>query len=158
MGQLCGPTQVFKTAQLWRIVSEGGKKRGHLQQQLYLHLPRTHPLLHVRPTKECFHLLLPRFSNPLSPICTGTFWKPFEGFSLVCFGCVYYKSETKHSTDYFYLALNWLVLMFLLLSISSPMLLIALAVYAGAFYIIHLKSLDSKLVVLGELSFKFGPV
>lgn len=34
--------------------------------------------------------------------------------------------------------------------ISSPMLLIALAVFAGAFYIIHLKSLESKLVVLGK--------
>ncbi|KAF7227023.1 prenylated Rab acceptor protein 1 [Nothobranchius furzeri] len=34
--------------------------------------------------------------------------------------------------------------------ISSPMLLIALAVYAGAFYAIHLKSLESKLVVLGR--------
>lgn len=34
------------------------------------------------------------------------------------------------------------------------MLLIALAVYAGAFYIIHLKSLESKLVVLGELSWQ----
>uniref|UniRef100_A0A3Q1EKA6 PRA1 family protein n=1 Tax=Acanthochromis polyacanthus TaxID=80966 RepID=A0A3Q1EKA6_9TELE len=31
--------------------------------------------------------------------------------------------------------------------ISSPMLLIALAVFAGAFYIIHLKSLESKLVL-----------
>lgn len=37
-----------------------------------------------------------------------------------------------------------------LLSISSPMLLIALAVFFGAFYIIHLKSLESKLVVFGE--------
>ncbi|XP_029307591.1 prenylated Rab acceptor protein 1 [Cottoperca gobio] len=34
--------------------------------------------------------------------------------------------------------------------ISSPMLLIALAVFAGAFYIIHLKSLESKLVILGK--------
>ncbi|KAG7476177.1 hypothetical protein JOB18_048181 [Solea senegalensis] len=34
--------------------------------------------------------------------------------------------------------------------ISSPMLLIALAVFAGAFYIIHLKSLESKLVVFGR--------
>ncbi|MFT7815842.1 prenylated Rab acceptor protein 1 isoform X2 [Arapaima gigas] len=34
--------------------------------------------------------------------------------------------------------------------ISSPMLLIALAVFVGAFYIIHLKSLESKLVVFGE--------
>lgn len=40
--------------------------------------------------------------------------------------------------------------MFPLFSISSPMLLIALAVFAGAFYIIHIKSLESKLVVLGE--------
>lgn len=30
------------------------------------------------------------------------------------------------------------------------MLLIALAVYVGAFYIIHLKSLESKLVVMGQ--------
>lgn len=34
--------------------------------------------------------------------------------------------------------------------ISSPMLLIALAVFAGAFYIIHLKSLENKLVVFGR--------
>ncbi|XP_075897290.1 prenylated Rab acceptor protein 1 [Nelusetta ayraudi] len=34
--------------------------------------------------------------------------------------------------------------------VSSPMLLIALAVYVGAFYIIHLKSLESKLVVMGK--------
>ncbi|XP_054904120.1 prenylated Rab acceptor protein 1 [Poeciliopsis prolifica] len=34
--------------------------------------------------------------------------------------------------------------------ISSPMLLIALAVFGGAFYIIHLKSLESKLVILGK--------
>ncbi|KAG9275967.1 prenylated Rab acceptor protein 1 [Astyanax mexicanus] len=34
--------------------------------------------------------------------------------------------------------------------ISSPMLLIALAVFVGAFYIIHLKSLESKLVVFGR--------
>ncbi|KAI3361180.1 hypothetical protein L3Q82_013375 [Scortum barcoo] len=34
--------------------------------------------------------------------------------------------------------------------ISSPMLLIALAVFFGAFYIIHLKSLESKLVILGK--------
>ncbi|XP_060936766.1 prenylated Rab acceptor protein 1 [Limanda limanda] len=35
--------------------------------------------------------------------------------------------------------------------ISSPMLLIALAVFVGAFYIIHLKSQESKLVVLGKV-------
>ena len=40
--------------------------------------------------------------------------------------------------------------LFPLLSVSSPMLLIALAVFVGAFYIIHLKSLESKLVILGE--------
>ncbi|TNN02804.1 hypothetical protein fugu_010291 [Takifugu bimaculatus] len=34
--------------------------------------------------------------------------------------------------------------------ISSPMLLIALAVFVGAFYIIHLKSMESKLVVFGK--------
>nr|XP_029484034.1 prenylated Rab acceptor protein 1-like isoform X4 [Oncorhynchus nerka] len=34
--------------------------------------------------------------------------------------------------------------------VSSPMLLIALAVFVGAFYIIHLKSLESKLVVFGK--------
>jgi len=34
--------------------------------------------------------------------------------------------------------------------VSSPMLLIAMAVFAGAFYIIHLKSLEQKLVVLGK--------
>ncbi|XP_055759095.1 prenylated Rab acceptor protein 1-like isoform X4 [Salvelinus fontinalis] len=34
--------------------------------------------------------------------------------------------------------------------ISSPMLLIALAVFVGAFYIIHLKSLESKLVIFGK--------
>ncbi|XP_036371436.1 prenylated Rab acceptor protein 1-like isoform X1 [Megalops cyprinoides] len=34
--------------------------------------------------------------------------------------------------------------------ISSPMLLLALAVFVGAFYIIHLKSLESKLVVFGR--------
>ncbi|XP_061103489.1 prenylated Rab acceptor protein 1 isoform X2 [Conger conger] len=34
--------------------------------------------------------------------------------------------------------------------ISSPMLLVALAVFVGAFYIIHLRSQDSKLVVLGR--------
>lgn len=34
--------------------------------------------------------------------------------------------------------------------ISSPMLLIALAVFAGAFYIIHLKSLEKKLVIMGK--------
>ncbi|XP_026140357.1 prenylated Rab acceptor protein 1-like [Carassius auratus] len=34
--------------------------------------------------------------------------------------------------------------------ISSPMLLIALAVFAGAFYIIHLKTLEKKLVVFGR--------
>ncbi|KAJ3583178.1 hypothetical protein NHX12_034388 [Muraenolepis orangiensis] len=34
--------------------------------------------------------------------------------------------------------------------VSSPMLLIALAVFIGAFYIIHLKSLESKLVLLGK--------
>nr|AAH71421.1 Zgc:86749 protein [Danio rerio] len=36
--------------------------------------------------------------------------------------------------------------------ISSPMLLIALGVFAGAFYIIHLKTLEKKLVV-----FEFPP-
>ncbi|KAG7277930.1 hypothetical protein CRUP_004709 [Coryphaenoides rupestris] len=35
-------------------------------------------------------------------------------------------------------------------TVSSPMLLIALAVFVGAFYIIHLKSLESKLVILGR--------
>ncbi|XP_064204065.1 prenylated Rab acceptor protein 1-like [Anguilla rostrata] len=34
--------------------------------------------------------------------------------------------------------------------ISSPMLLLALAVFVGAFYIIHLKSLESKLVLFGR--------
>ncbi|XP_031431543.1 prenylated Rab acceptor protein 1 [Clupea harengus] len=34
--------------------------------------------------------------------------------------------------------------------ISSPMLLIALAVFVGALYIIHLKSLESKLVIFGR--------
>lgn len=34
--------------------------------------------------------------------------------------------------------------------VSSPMLLIALAVFVGAFYIIHLKSQESKLVLLGK--------
>ncbi|KAJ8389455.1 hypothetical protein AAFF_G00119930 [Aldrovandia affinis] len=34
--------------------------------------------------------------------------------------------------------------------ISSPMLLLALAVFLGAFYIIHLKSLESKLVLFGR--------
>ncbi|KAI1886233.1 hypothetical protein AGOR_G00211880 [Albula goreensis] len=34
--------------------------------------------------------------------------------------------------------------------ISSPMLLVALAVFVGAFYIIHLRSLESKLVVFGR--------
>ncbi|KAG7469273.1 hypothetical protein MATL_G00127300 [Megalops atlanticus] len=34
--------------------------------------------------------------------------------------------------------------------ISSPLLLVALAVFVGAFYIIHLKSLESKLVVFGR--------
>uniref|UniRef100_A0A3B4AM89 PRA1 family protein n=1 Tax=Periophthalmus magnuspinnatus TaxID=409849 RepID=A0A3B4AM89_9GOBI len=34
--------------------------------------------------------------------------------------------------------------------ISSPMLLIALAVFAGAFYIIHLRSLEKKLVIMGK--------
>ena len=32
------------------------------------------------------------------------------------------------------------------------MLLIALAVFVGAFYIIHLKSMESKLVILGKSS------
>lgn len=68
------------------------------------------------------------------------FFKCLEGFhrSILAIGCLINT-------------LIWLS-MFLLLSISSPMLLIALAVFAGAFYIIHLKSLESKLVVLGELS------
>ncbi|MGH0149752.1 UNVERIFIED_CONTAM: hypothetical protein FKN15_052819 [Acipenser sinensis] len=35
-------------------------------------------------------------------------------------------------------------------NISSPMLLIALAVFLGAFYIIHLKTQESKLVLLGK--------
>ncbi|KAG5856225.1 prenylated Rab acceptor protein 1 isoform X1 [Anguilla anguilla] len=34
--------------------------------------------------------------------------------------------------------------------ISSPMLLVALAVFVGAFYIIHLRSLESKMVVFGR--------
>ncbi|XP_020796250.2 prenylated Rab acceptor protein 1 [Boleophthalmus pectinirostris] len=34
--------------------------------------------------------------------------------------------------------------------ISSPMLLIALAVFAGAFYVIHVKSLEKKLVIMGK--------
>ncbi|KAM8847330.1 prenylated Rab acceptor protein 1 isoform 1-T2 [Synchiropus picturatus] len=34
--------------------------------------------------------------------------------------------------------------------ISSPMLLIALAVFVGAFYAIHLKSMESKLVIMGK--------
>ncbi|KAG9355781.1 hypothetical protein JZ751_000622 [Albula glossodonta] len=34
--------------------------------------------------------------------------------------------------------------------ISSPMLLLALAVFVGALYIIHLKSLESKLVLFGR--------
>lgn len=42
------------------------------------------------------------------------------------------------------------MILFLLYSVSSPMLLIALAVFVGAFYIIHLKSMESKLTILGE--------
>lgn len=37
-----------------------------------------------------------------------------------------------------------------LFSISSPMLLIALGVFAGAFYIIHLKTLEKKFVIFGK--------
>lgn len=33
------------------------------------------------------------------------------------------------------------------------MLLIALAVFVGAFYIIHLKSLESKLVIMGKKTY-----
>uniref|UniRef100_A0A3B4AM94 PRA1 family protein n=1 Tax=Periophthalmus magnuspinnatus TaxID=409849 RepID=A0A3B4AM94_9GOBI len=40
--------------------------------------------------------------------------------------------------------------------ISSPMLLIALAVFAGAFYIIHLRSLEKKLVIMGATLFVIG--
>lgn len=51
LGQFCGPAQVFQTPQLWRDVPEGCKKRGNLQQQLYLHLLGSDPVLHVRPLK-----------------------------------------------------------------------------------------------------------
>lgn len=58
-----------------------------------------------------------------------------------CFVHGAYKSSTKCCA---------FVMNVTLYSISSPMLLIALAVFLGAFYIIHLKSLESKLVVFGK--------
>ncbi|XP_048882172.1 prenylated Rab acceptor protein 1 [Brienomyrus brachyistius] len=53
--------------------------------------------------------------------------------------------DTYHS-NYIFIFLG----LILYCIISSPMLLIALAVFLGAFYIIHLKSLESKLVVFGR--------
>lgn len=64
--------------------------------------------------------------------------------NLECFGHSAYTS----STTCYVIGNN--VINVTLYSISSPMLLIALAVFLGAFYVIHLKSLESKLVVFGE--------
>uniref|UniRef100_A0A7N6A3X9 PRA1 family protein n=1 Tax=Anabas testudineus TaxID=64144 RepID=A0A7N6A3X9_ANATE len=56
------------------------------------------------------------------------------------------KNVETYNSNYTFIFLG----LILYCIISSPMLLIALAVFAGAFYIIHLKSLESKLVVLGK--------
>lgn len=56
------------------------------------------------------------------------------------------KNVDTYNSNYTFIFLG----LILYCIISSPMLLIALAVFAGAFYIIHLKSLESKLVVLGK--------
>lgn len=141
VGQFCRPTQVFKASEFWRAVSEGGKKCGSLQQQLHLHIPWPHPLLHVRCTISqiwnVFFSSVIKKMNKRSSSSSKIFRKKMDWNQHILI---------KHG------ALNnsCLMLVFLLFSISSPMLLIALAVFAGAFYIIHLKSLESKLVVLGE--------
>uniref|UniRef100_A0A3B3UFZ0 PRA1 family protein n=1 Tax=Poecilia latipinna TaxID=48699 RepID=A0A3B3UFZ0_9TELE len=71
------------------------------------------------------------------------FSKP-RSFGEVCQRVV--KNVEVYNSNYTFIFLG----LILYCIISSPMLLIALAVFAGAFYIIHLKSLESKLVVLGK--------
>uniref|UniRef100_A0A8D3AAL3 PRA1 family protein n=1 Tax=Scophthalmus maximus TaxID=52904 RepID=A0A8D3AAL3_SCOMX len=56
------------------------------------------------------------------------------------------KNVDTYNSNYTFIFLG----LILYCIISSPLLLIALAVFAGAFYIIHLKSLESKLVVFGK--------
>lgn len=56
------------------------------------------------------------------------------------------KNVETYNSNYTFIFLG----LILYCIISSPMLLIALAVFVGAFYIIHLKSLESKLVILGK--------
>ncbi|XP_018587537.1 prenylated Rab acceptor protein 1 [Scleropages formosus] len=72
-----------------------------------------------------------------------TFSKP-RNFGELCQRVVR-NLDTYHS-NYTFIFLG----LILYCIISSPMLLIALAVFVGAFYIIHLKSLESKLVVFGR--------
>uniref|UniRef100_A0A3P9J3Q0 PRA1 family protein n=1 Tax=Oryzias latipes TaxID=8090 RepID=A0A3P9J3Q0_ORYLA len=56
------------------------------------------------------------------------------------------KNVETYNSNYTFIFLG----LILYCIISSPMLLIALAVFLGAFYIIHLKSQESRLVVLGK--------
>uniref|UniRef100_A0A3P8WYW8 PRA1 family protein n=1 Tax=Cynoglossus semilaevis TaxID=244447 RepID=A0A3P8WYW8_CYNSE len=56
------------------------------------------------------------------------------------------KNVETYNSNYTFIFLG----LILYCIISSPMLLIALAVFVGAFYIIHLKSLESKLVIMGK--------
>ncbi|XP_061631644.1 prenylated Rab acceptor protein 1 [Phyllopteryx taeniolatus] len=56
------------------------------------------------------------------------------------------KNMDTYNSNYTFIFLG----LILYCIISSPMLLIALAVFVGAFYIIHLKSLESKLMILGK--------
>ncbi|XP_051921295.1 prenylated Rab acceptor protein 1 [Hippocampus zosterae] len=56
------------------------------------------------------------------------------------------KNVDTYNSNYTFIFLG----LILYCIISSPMLLIALAVFVGAFYIIHLKSLESKLVIFGK--------
>ncbi|CAL8340549.1 prenylated Rab acceptor protein 1 [Gadus morhua] len=56
------------------------------------------------------------------------------------------KNVDTYNSNYTFIFLG----LILYCIVSSPMLLIALAVFVGAFYIIHLKSMESKLVILGR--------
>ncbi|XP_077577988.1 prenylated Rab acceptor protein 1 [Stigmatopora nigra] len=60
------------------------------------------------------------------------------------------KNVDTYNSNYTFIFLG----LILYCIVSSPMLLIALAIFIGAFYIIHLKSLESKIIILGkELAF-----
>ncbi|XP_057689292.1 prenylated Rab acceptor protein 1 [Corythoichthys intestinalis] len=56
------------------------------------------------------------------------------------------KNVDTYNSNYTFIFLG----LILYCIVSSPMLLIALAIFVGAFYIIHLKSLESKIMILGK--------